>query len=76
MYKLAPGKIIDVRLVNSFKGDTVKSRLVVQEFATRCGRDDIFAATPPLIASKFVLSDTAFQEKRGAISRRLCVMDV
>ena len=70
------GKIIGVRWVDSLKGGVVKSRLVAQEFASRRDRDDIFAATPPLMASKFVLSDTASRKTFGASSRRLCVLDV
>ena len=54
------GKVVGVRWVGSMKGSEVKSRLVAQEFASQQGdRDDIFAATPPLMASKDVISDTA-----------------
>ena len=70
------GKIHGVRWVDSLQGGIVKSRLVAQEFASGGDRDDFFAATHPLMASKFVLSDTASRNTVGATSRRLCVLDV
>jgi len=69
------GKIVGVRWVDTKKGERMKSRLVAQEFA-HGDRDDIFAATPPLMASRFVISNAASRGRRGDTTRRLCVMDV
>jgi hypothetical protein len=71
------GKKVGVRWVDSLKVTIVKSRLVAQEFASEQGnRDDIFAATPPLMASKYVISNTASRGRSGRTSRRISVMYV
>ena len=53
------GKIVGVRWVDVQKGPLVRFRLVAQEFAGTEERDDIFAATPPLFATKMCISDAA-----------------
>ena len=58
------------------KNGKMKARLVAQEFAKGTNRDDIFAATPPSMASRFVISDTASRGKEGNTSRRLAMFDV
>ena len=71
------GKKVGVPWVDSLKGTIVKSRLVAQEFASEQGnRNDIFAATPPLMASKYVISNTASRGRSGMTSIRISVMDV
>ena len=59
----AKGKVVGTRWLDSLKGGKMKARLVAQEFAKGSNRDDIFAATPPLMASRFVVSDTASRGK-------------
>ena len=54
----------------------MKARLVAQGVAKGSDRDDIFAATPPLMASRFVVSDTASRGRDGNTSRRLAIFDV
>ena len=70
------GKLLGLRWVDSQKGNDVKSRLVAQEFASKGDRDDIFASTPPLVASKLVISGVASQGQSGPGSKRLMVLDV
>ena len=48
---------------------------MAQEYAKN-DRDDIFAATPPLMATRFVVSDTASRGKDGNTTRRFAVLDV
>ena len=70
------GKIVGVRWVDIHKNGLAKCRLVAQEFAGKDDRDDIFAATPPLVATKFLLSDA---RSRGAHENRKCkimILDV
>ena len=47
--------IVDTRWVDSEKG----SRLCAREFAHADDRDDLFSPTPPLVATKMVLSECA-----------------
>ena len=70
------GKIIGVRWVDILKNDSVKSRLVAQEFAGKCDRDDLFASTPPLAATKLLLSQFCSTSKYGYGTNRLMVLDV
>jgi len=72
----AKGKVVGTRWLDSLKGGKMKARLVAQEFAKGSNRDDIFAATPPLMASRFVVSDTASRGKEGNTSRRIAIFDV
>ena len=70
------GKVIGVRWVDTMKDGVAKSRLVAQEFASNSDRDDIFAGTPPLMVSKFVISETASRGRHGRTNRRIMVLDV
>ena len=70
------GKLIGVRWVDILKGSDVRSRLVAQEFASDCERDDIFAGTPPLAATKFVLSDVASSGRSGPGAKRVMILDI
>jgi hypothetical protein len=70
------GKLVGTRWLDSCKNGKMKGRLVAQEFAKGSNRDDIFAGTPPLMASRLVLSDTASRSKTGITSRRLAILDV
>ena len=70
------GKLVGVRWVDILKGDSVRSRLVAQEFAGKDERDDIFASTPPLTATKLILSDFSSKSKLGCGNYRLMVLDI
>jgi len=70
------GKIVGVRWVDIQKGALVRSRLVAQEFAGKDEREDIFAATPPLFATKVVISDAASRGDYGQGDRVLLILDV
>ena len=59
------GQLVGVRWVDVLKGNLVRSRLVAQEFAGKDVRDDLFAATPPLSATKFVVSEVASKSNGG-----------
>ena len=71
---------IGTRWIDINKGDDAtpeyRSRLVAQEFAGKQDREDIFAATPPLFATKAVISDAASQGDFGFGNRVLQVIDV
>ena len=71
------GKRIGVRWVDVDKGTKIRSRLVAQEFAKGdVEREDLFAGTPPLGATKFLLSDLASNGSSGTHGRRLMVLDI
>jgi hypothetical protein len=70
------GKLVGVRWVDVMKGEIVRSRLVAQEFAGKEIRDDLFAATPPLSATKFVLSEVASKSNQGTNDWKVMVLDV
>ena len=70
------GKIVGVRWVDVDKGYEVRSRLVAQEFAGKNDRDDLFAGTPPLSATKLILSDVASCREGGPGRKRVMVLDV
>jgi hypothetical protein len=74
--QMGRGKVVGVRWVDVLKGDIVRSRLVAQEFAGNDDRDDLFAATPPLSASKYILSEVASRSDSGTNSWRIMVLDV
>ena len=63
------GTVVGVRWVDHNKGTPlrpeVRSRLVAQEFASKDRRDDLFAATPPLAATRLLLAGLACSCKRG-----------
>ena len=70
-------KRIGVRWVDINKGPKVRSRLVAQEFARGDpNREDLFAGTPPLGATKMLLSDLASNGRGGPGGKRLMVLDV
>jgi len=72
-------KIIGSTWVDTDRGTPespdVRSRLCGQEFAKGDPRDDIFAATPPLLGAKFLASRCATRTQAGW-TRRLMVLDV
>ena len=70
-------KIIGTRWVYTKKPNLVRSRLVAQEFAGSEKREDLYAGTPPMAATRYLLSDTV-SRGRGAAGRRrkLMVLDV
>ena len=59
-------KVMGVRCVDAAKARKVRSRLVAQDFNTDKGRvDELFAATPPLLASRWLCSKVASQGCSG-----------
>ena len=86
-YKVVPqssmgrgSKLIGIRWVESDKGapgkPKVGSRLVCQEFARGHTPDDMFAPTPPLVATGWLLSEPASKGRRGLGDLRLTVLDL
>jgi len=75
--KSKSGKTIGVRWVDTKKADgRHRSRLVAQEFAQLGDRDDLFAATPPLAATKFILSELASHGQGGPGIERIMILDI
>jgi len=74
------GKFIGTRWVDHNKGTKenpeVRSRLVGQEFAAGDARDDLFAATPPLVASRMLVSGVASRGRAGPGKHRILLLDV
>ena len=69
-------KVIGVRWVDSAKNGGVRSRLVCQDFKRGKGQcDEMFAPTPPLLASRWLCSKMASQSKTGLLDGRLMVLD-
>ena len=72
-------KIIGTRWVDVNKGDfqspVYRSRLVAKEFNTRKDMS-IFAATPPLEALRFLISEAATVGKQGEMGKVVMVCDV
>ena len=62
-------KVIGSRWVYAKKPDLVRCRLVAQEFAGSEKREDLYAGTPPMAATRYLLSDTV-SRGRGAAGRR------
>ena len=62
------GKIVGTRWVFVKKGDKVLCRLVAQEFAGSDKREDLYAGTPPLSATRYLLSDSVSREGSGNVS--------
>lgn len=58
------------------KGDKVRCRLVAQEFAGSDKREDLYVGTPPLSATRYILSDHASRGRRNKYRRKLMVVDV
>ena len=70
------GKIIGVRWVDIMKNGECKSRLCAQAFAGKNDRDDLFASTPPLMATKCILSNYCSNGKGGAGGRKIMILDI
>jgi len=70
------GKIVGTRWVFVKKGDKVRCRLVAQEFAGSDKREDLYAGTPPLSATRYLLSDSVSRGREARYSRKLVVVDV
>ena len=65
-----------VRWVDTWKKDGVRSRLVCQDFKQGKGQcDEMFAPTPPLLASRWLCSRMASQAKSGLQDGRLMALD-
>ena len=78
---MRPGaKIVGVRWVETDKGTQgcpkVRCRLVAQEFTTEADPDgELFAPTPPLAATRWLISGAASQGRKGPGSERLMLLD-
>ena len=70
------GKIVGTRWVFVNKGDKVRCRLVAQEFAGKDKRDDLYAGTPPLSATRYLLSESVSKGKNAVPPGKLMVLDV
>ena len=69
-------RVLGVRWVDTQKGECVRSRLVCQDFNTDKGHsDEMFAATPPLLASRYLVSLMASQGQRGTGENKLMALD-
>ena len=64
------GKIVGTRWVFVKKGDKVRCRLVAQEFAGKDKREDLYAGTPPLSATRYLLSDSVSRGSSGCGNAR------
>ena len=78
--RVPPGKrVIGVRWVETDKGvagsPKIRSRLVCQEFAFGNATAEMFAPTPPLSATRYVVSDLASRSKHGPGDHRLMLLD-
>ena len=71
-------KIVGTRWVYVDKGDQVRCRLVAQEFAGRDKREDLYAGTPPIAATRYLLSNTVSRYRKFGkpLSRKLMVLDI
>ena len=58
------GKVVGTRWVFVKKGDKVRCRLVAQEFAGSDKREDLYAGTPPLAATRYLLSDSVSRGRK------------
>ena len=69
------GHVIGARWVYVKKPNVVRCRLVAQEFAGSEKREDLYAGTPPMAATRYLLSDIV---SRGRNNRKgkLMVVDV
>ena len=69
-------KIIGVRWVDTLNADDVRSRLVAQDFKKGKGQcDEMFAPTPPLLASRWLCSQMASGNGRGPGNKCLMALD-
>ena len=58
------------------KGDKVRCRFVAQEFAGSDKREDLYAGTPPLAATRYLISDSVSRGRKNRYRRKLMVVDV
>ena len=73
----AGGKVVGVRWVDSAKNGGVRSRLVCQDFYKDSKKsDDMFAPTPPLVASHWLVSLMCSQGADGPGQMRLMGLDL
>ena len=65
-------------MVYTDKGDKVICRLVAQEFAGNDKREDLYAGTPPITATRYLLSNTVSRRRMPNVplSRKLMVLDI
>jgi len=70
------GKLVKVRWVDVMKTDGVRSRLVAQEFASGEVREDLFAGTPPLAATRYIVSSVASCGEGRPGRKRLMALDI
>ena len=69
-------KVIGVRWVDCWKKSGVRSRLVAQDFKKGKGQcDEMFAPTPPLLASRWLVSRMASCSRGGPKDQRLMTID-
>ena len=69
-------RVLGVRWAHTLKGNVVRSRLVCQDFnSDRFRSDEMFAATPPLVASRYLVSLMASQGAGGLGELRLMALD-
>ena len=70
------GKVIGTRWVYVKKPNQVRCRLVAPEFAGSEKREDLYAGTPPMAATRYLLSDTVSRGKgTGGRRSKLMVLD-
>ena len=70
-------KVIGVRWVDTLKAGKVRSRLVAQDFNTDRGKvAELYAATPPLMAARWLCSRVASQGASGMGPLTLMTLDV
>jgi hypothetical protein len=69
------GNIVGTRWVLVKKGEKVRCRLVAQEFAGEDKREDLYAGTPPLTATRYLLSDIVSRGRNNQ-KGKLMVVDV
>ena len=70
-------KVIGTRWVYVKKPNQVRCRLVAQEFAGSEKREDLYAGTPPMAATRYLLSDTVSRGRAPMKQKRkLMVLDV
>ena len=72
-------KLVGIRWVETDKGTPaapkVRSRFVCREFARGQTPDDMFALTPPLVATRWLLSELASRRAHGPGDHRLMIFD-
>ena len=68
-------KVVGTRWAFVKMGDKARCRLVAQEFAGSDKREDLYASTPPLAATRYLLSDSVSRRRRNKRGK-LMVVDV